>query len=204
MEHRDDDKSCPRHVRHDAQSRRRTLGSFAPVFQREIHGSTVGLWGYGGIGRETARLARRNGNAGHVLTRSGVGPIATCLWRARHGRPGRHAAGPVFRPEEKEDFLRGLDFLILAMPQTKITEGLIGERELRALPRIAFLLNPARGPDYQARSAAPGACAKNGSPGAALDTHYHYPMPPDHPSVEISQRHLNPAHFGLQPLEPKF
>src|SRR5438105_2744665 len=29
------------------------------VFQNEIRGLTVGLWGYGGIGRETARLARQ-------------------------------------------------------------------------------------------------------------------------------------------------
>ena len=44
------------------------------VFQREIRGLTVGLWGYGGIGRETARLARQLGLRVHVLTRSGTGP----------------------------------------------------------------------------------------------------------------------------------
>src|SRR5215831_5593458 len=33
----------------------------AAVFQREIRGLTVGIWGYGGIGRETARLAKALG-----------------------------------------------------------------------------------------------------------------------------------------------
>ena len=39
----------------------------------------------------------------------------------------------------------GLDFLVLALPHTRQTRGMIGEAELRALPRSAFLLNPARG-----------------------------------------------------------
>jgi len=43
-------------------------------FQREIRGLTVGLWGYGGIGRETARLASHLGLRVHVLTCRGVSP----------------------------------------------------------------------------------------------------------------------------------
>ena len=43
-------------------------------FQREVRGLTVGIWGYGGIGRETARLARLMGMRVHVLSRNGVGP----------------------------------------------------------------------------------------------------------------------------------
>src|SRR5476649_1422033 len=37
------------------------------VFQKEIRGMTLGLWGYGGIGRETARLAKHLGLRVHVL-----------------------------------------------------------------------------------------------------------------------------------------
>ena len=36
-------------------------------FQREIRGATVGIWGYGGIGRETARLAKALGLTVFVL-----------------------------------------------------------------------------------------------------------------------------------------
>src|SRR5262245_41730649 len=46
----------------------------AARFQQEVRGGVVGLWGYGGIGRETARLAKAFGMTVHVLTRSGVGP----------------------------------------------------------------------------------------------------------------------------------
>jgi len=41
-------------------------------FSREIRGATVGIWGYGGMGRETARLAKHMGMKVHVLARSGV------------------------------------------------------------------------------------------------------------------------------------
>jgi phosphoglycerate dehydrogenase-like enzyme len=43
-------------------------------FQQEIRGLTAGVWGYGGIGRETARLAKAMGMAVHVLSREGVRP----------------------------------------------------------------------------------------------------------------------------------
>src|SRR5207245_388098 len=43
-------------------------------FQREIRGMTVGIWGYGGIGRETARLAKMMGLIVHVVSRKGVEP----------------------------------------------------------------------------------------------------------------------------------
>src|SRR5262249_30880787 len=41
-------------------------------FEQEVRGGVVGLWGYGGIGRETARLAKAFGMTVHVLTRSPV------------------------------------------------------------------------------------------------------------------------------------
>src|SRR5205823_852725 len=46
----------------------------AARFENEIRGRVVGLWGYGGIGRETARLAKALGMRVHVLTRRGIGP----------------------------------------------------------------------------------------------------------------------------------
>jgi phosphoglycerate dehydrogenase-like enzyme len=70
--------------------------------------------------------------------------------------------------------------LILSLPKTKSTVGIIGEKELCALPRTAFILNPARGPLIQEEPLLQ-ALREGWIAGAALDTHYHYPMPPDHP-----------------------
>ena len=66
----------------------------AARFQQEIRGRVVGLWGYGGIGRETARLAKAFGLTVHVLTRSGRRAAPRHLLPAGDRRPGRRAARP--------------------------------------------------------------------------------------------------------------
>jgi phosphoglycerate dehydrogenase-like enzyme len=172
------------------------------IFQKEIHGLTVGLWGYGGLARETARLARQLGMRVHVLTRNGVGPRGENYCVTGTGDPDGVLPDRVFRAGEELEFLNGLDFLIVALPLTKVTEGLIGERELQALPRTAFLLNPARGPIIK-EAALLTALREKWIAGAALDTHYHYPMPPDHPLWRMPNVIMTP-HISGSSLSPHF
>ncbi len=172
------------------------------IFQRELRGATVGLWGYGGIGRETARLAKQMGLKVHVLARNGVEPIRNIYTVPGTGDPEGILPDRVFRSGEELDFLRDLDFLILALPLTKITEGLIGERELKALPRHAFVLNPARGPIIK-QEALLTALREKWIAGAALDTHYQYPMPPDHPLWKFPNVIFTP-HISGSSLSPNF
>jgi len=149
-------------------------------FQREIAGSVVGFWGYGGLARETTRLCKSMGMTVHVLARSGVKSREATYVVPGRGDPEGKLPDKVFSPAEKDAFLNSLDFLVIAMPLTGQTQGLIGEAELRALPRHAFLLNPARGPIVQ-EQALLRALREGWIAGAALDTHYYYPMPADHP-----------------------
>ena len=172
------------------------------VFQRELRGATVGIWGYGGIGRETARLAKQMGLRVHVLARNGVQPITNIYTVPGTGDPEGRFPDRVFRSGEELKFLQGLDFLILALPLTKATEGMIGERELQALPRHSFLLNPARGPIIQ-QDALLRALRENWIAGAALDTHYQYPMPPDHPLWKFTNVIFTP-HISGSSLSPHF
>lgn len=172
------------------------------VFQREIRGLTVGLWGYGGIGRETARLARQLGLRVHVQTRSGIGPRHDVYGVPGTGDPAGVLPDRVFRAGEELEFLRDLDFLIMALPLTKATDGMIGERELRALPPRAFVLNPARGPIIK-QDALLRALREKWIAGAALDTHYQYPMPPDHPLWKIPNVIFTP-HIAGSSLSPNF
>ena len=148
-------------------------------FQREIRGSVVGLWGYGGIGRETARLCKALGLKVHVLTRTGIKTRNEFYRVPGTGDPEGVLPDRVFTLQDTNDFLRGLDFLILAMPGTN-NAGIVDEPQLRALPRHAFVLNPARGPLIR-EEALLRALREGWIAGAALDTHYHYPMPADHP-----------------------
>ncbi|MFA6567914.1 MAG: D-2-hydroxyacid dehydrogenase [Victivallales bacterium] len=149
-------------------------------FQREIRGSVVGLWGYGGIGRETARQAKAMGMVVHVMSRSGVKALENIYVVEGTGDIAGVLPDKVFSADRQKEFLSGLDFLILSIPLGKRTEGIVGEEELKSLPRTAYVLNPARGPLIK-EEALLKALREGWIAGAALDTHYHYPMPPDHP-----------------------
>jgi len=174
----------------------------SPRFSSELRGRTVGLWGYGGIGRETARLAKTLGMTVHVLTRSGRKARLDCMCVEGTGDPDGSLPDRYFAEAELPEFLGGIDFLILALPLTAKTVGLVGEKELRALRKGSFLLNPARGPIV--REEALLAVLRDGHlGGAALDTHYHYPLWPDHPLWTFPNVILTP-HVAGTTFSPHF
>lgn len=191
-----------RDVRQMIRHQERGVWDRSARFQREVRGLTVGLWGYGGIGRETARLCRAMGLRVHALTRSGIATRDDVYLVPGTGDPGGVFPDRSFRAGEEIEFLRGLDFLVVGMPLTKATDGLIGERELQALPRHAFVLNPARGPIIQ-EAALLRALREGWIAGAALDTHYAYPLPPEHPLWRMENVILTP-HISGSGLSPHF
>lgn len=171
-------------------------------FQWEVRGSVVGIWGYGGIGRETARLAKALGMTVHVLSRSKIGKRENIYCVPGTGDPSGILPDRVFLMDEKEAFLRSVDFLIMAIPQTGSTEGIVDEPELRMLRSNTFLLNPARGPLIK-EEALLKALSKGWIAGAALDTHYYYPMPPDHPFWYMPNVIMTP-HISGSSASPHF
>jgi phosphoglycerate dehydrogenase-like enzyme len=173
-----------------------------PRFAQEIRGSVVGLWGYGGIGRETARLAKALGMKVHVYARGGIQPRRDTYAAAGTGDPEGRLPDNVFTTGQELEFLSGVDFLVLALPLTPQSTGIIGERELRALQPTAFVLNPARGPLIQ-EAALLRALREGWIAGAALDTHYYYPMPADHPLWRFPNVIMTP-HISGSDLGPLF
>lgn len=164
-------------------------------FQQGVRGTTLGIYGYGGIGRETARLAKCLGVKVWVLSRNPLSRRDNTYLVPGTGDPEGVLPERVFSPPEKFEFLSKLDFLLLAMPHTPQTTGIIGAAELAALPNSAKVLNPARGPliDEQALLKA----LRDGQiQGAALDTHYHYPLPPEHPLWRMENVILTPHIAG--------
>jgi phosphoglycerate dehydrogenase-like enzyme len=171
-------------------------------FQQEVRGRVLGLWGYGGIGRETARLAKAFGMTVHVLTRSGVKPRHNAFVLPGTGDPDGILPDRFFLAGQTREFLSGLDFLVLALPHTRESEGMIGETELKTLPRSAFILNPARGPIIQ-EQALIQALREGWLAGAALDTHFAYPLPADHPLWRFPNVILTP-HISGADKSPNF
>lgn len=171
-------------------------------FQRQLSGSTVGFWGYGGLARETARLCKTMGLKVRVFSRSPIRPRNDQYVVPGTGDPQGVLPDVVFGPDQKTEFLGQLDFLIIAMPLTNQTRGLVGEQDLKQLPRRAYLLNPARGPIIQ-EQALLKALHEGWIAGAALDTHYHYPMPPDHPLWKFPNVIMTP-HISGSTAMPEF
>lgn len=171
-------------------------------FQSEIRGRTVGFWGYGGLARETARIAKFAELRIHVLARNGVQPQHELYRVPGTGDPDGVLPDEVFGTERKDVFLSGLDFLVIALPLNDSTRGLVTAEDLCALPKTALLLNPARGPIIQ-EEALLQALNEGWIAGAALDTHYQYPMPQEHPLWKMPNVIMTP-HISGSTLGPRF
>jgi phosphoglycerate dehydrogenase-like enzyme len=144
----------------------------------ELHGKTVGIVGYGSIGREVARIAHYGFNM-RVLAMSHGG---------RSHRP-RYVESGVGDPEgaiperwfargELGALLQKSDFVVLALPLTEESKYLIGEEQLRAMKPSAFLVNIARGELVDERALV-RALKEGWIAGAGLDAYATEPLPRD-------------------------
>jgi phosphoglycerate dehydrogenase-like enzyme len=95
-----------------------------------FRGKTLGIVGYGGIGRSTARMAR---SFGMKVLAFGRHPVKEKGVKSLRGRAGLTR------------LLRESDVVVLAVPLTNATRGLIGREELVAMRPGATLVNVARG-----------------------------------------------------------
>jgi phosphoglycerate dehydrogenase-like enzyme len=158
-------------------------GASSPL--RELAGSTVAVVGYGGIGRAVGMRAKA----------LGMRVIAV------RARPGHRALPEVDRevgPEGLYEALAGADHVVLALPETDETRGLIGRDELAAMRPGAVLMNLSRGGivDEAALSEALGTGALRG---AALDVFRTEPLPPDSPLREHGNVLFTPHAGSISP-----
>jgi len=175
----------------------------AARFQSDIYGSTIGFWGYGGIARETTRLAKAMKMHAWVLTRDGKIRNRDSIYRVEGtGDPDGKLPDRVFGPSQVEEFLSGLDYLILGMALTPATTGLIGEKELRLLKPSAVLINPTRAAIIQ-EQAFVRCLRENWIRGASVDVHYAYPLPREHPLWEMPNLVMTP-HISGSSESPHF
>ena len=132
-----------------------------PVMLEELTGKTVVLVGYGEIGKEIERM---------------LAPFSVDLLRvARTARsqPEVHAA------TELESLLPRADILVLILPYTPESRGLIGSRQLALLRQGALLINAARGPIVETDALVEA--LQSGRIRAALDVTDPEPLPLGHP-----------------------
>jgi len=128
----------------------------------EVQGKTLGIVGFGHIGREVAVRARAFGMK--VLALSAHPP-------ARIPRSIDRWSGPG----QLRDLLYESDFVVLACPLNDATRGLIGTREFGWMKSSASLINIARAPIVE-ESALYQALSKRRIRNAAIDVWYRYPL----------------------------
>lgn len=143
----------------------------------ELAGKTLGLIGFGRIGREVAKRAR-------------AFDAAIVYFDPLRAIPEvEDAYDAVYTP--LDDLLRQADIVSLHSPLTPETRGLIGERELRLMQSHAVLINTARGAlvdeDALARALREGWIA-----GAGLDVLRQEPPQPDNPLLTCANAVLTP------------
>src|SRR5439155_6551275 len=104
-------------------------------------------------------------------------------------RSGRRTPGVsrVYRPSHLHRALAEGDFVVLIMPLTAATRGIIGERELAAMKSSAWLVNIGRGPLVDEAALVRALTGKRIA-GAVLDVFATEPLPPEHPLWALDNR----------------
>lgn len=144
----------------------------------ELHGKTLGIIGYGSIGRHVARIAK-HGFGMRVLAMSRNIEKRDRGWSEPGvGDPDGVLPDAWFLPAQLLDLLAQSDFVLVATPLTESTRNLIGEKELRAMKPGAFLVNIARGGIVN-EPALIRALKENWIAGAGLDVFEQEPLAAD-------------------------
>jgi phosphoglycerate dehydrogenase-like enzyme len=159
--------------------RQQQAGVWKVFTTEEIQGKTLGIVGYGGIGRTTAELARPFGMKIVALRR----------------RPELFRQDPLvdegFAPAQLNELMAASDYVLLAAPLTEETRGMIGAAQIAAMKPTGVLINVGRGAVVD-EPALIQALEAGKIRGAALDVFAVEPLPAAHPFYKMENVLLSP------------
>jgi|Deesub1362A_J573_1020465.scaffolds.fasta_scaffold00076_126 phosphoglycerate dehydrogenase-like enzyme len=149
----------------------------------ELKGKTLGIIGFGSIGREIARK-------GKCFSMRVIG--------AKRSPSKVEHVDEVYGIDDIDTVLAESDYLVLCVPLTLETENLIGERELRKMKKTAYLINIARG-EVVDEKALIKALRERWIAGAALDVVTTEPLPETSELWELDNVIITPHVAGSTP-----
>jgi D-3-phosphoglycerate dehydrogenase / 2-oxoglutarate reductase len=152
------------------------------AYPRAISGKTVGIVGFGFIGREVARKCH-DGFRMRVLA---FDPFFDAMEADRQG---------VTLVDSLKEMLPQCDFVSVNCPLTPQTRGIIGEAELALMKPSAFLINTSRGGTVDA-AALLAALRERRIAGAGVDCTDPEPLPDGHPLYDLENIVLSPHISG--------
>lgn len=130
----------------------------------EAFGKTIGIVGFGRIGREVARRGKA------------LGMRVTALSAWRSSKPDPALVDQAFTTDEWQRFLAGVDYLAVCAPLSDETEGMVDARWFAAMRPNAVVINVGRGAVIDEESLY-AALQERRIRGATLDVWYGYPKP---------------------------
>jgi len=163
--------------------RRQAAHDWEPRRADDVEGRTVGIVGMGPIGCETARLADALGMRAVGVRRTVRGDEPCETWTL----------------DRLPELLPIVDDLVLALPLTDGTRGLVGAAELGRLRRGARLVNVGRG-ELVDEDALVDALRSGHLGGAALDVFRTEPLPATSPLWDLPNVIVSPHSSGDTPL----
>lgn len=150
----------------------------------ELAGKTMLLVGVGAIGERTAALASALG-----MRVEGV---------RRDPDAGAAHVDAMYGPEQLLERLPHADVVVLTVPLSHETQGLVGDAELRAMKPAAYLVNIGRGGTVD-EAALIAALREGRIAGAALDVFAKEPLPPDSPLWDMESVIITAHYSGATP-----
>ncbi len=148
----------------------------------DLHGLRVGILGFGGNGRRMGEL---------------LAPWNTRIWATDYFPVDCPAhIERLLPPEQTDEVLEFAQVLILCVPLTEQTAGMIDRQAIERMPRGAWLINVARGPVVR-ESALIDALRSGQLAGAGLDVTEIEPLPAESPLWEMENVLISP-HVGAQ------
>ncbi|HME10899.1 MAG TPA: D-2-hydroxyacid dehydrogenase [Bryobacteraceae bacterium] len=153
--------------------------NWAPFDMAMLRGQTLGIVGYGEIGRATAQLA------------AGLGMRVIAVRRRPNLSNSDPTLASTYAPDRLKEMLAECDFVLVAAPLTPETRGLIGAPEFAVMKRTSVIMNVGRGPVI-VESALIEALETAQIRGAALDVFDQEPLAAGHPFYKMENVLLSP------------
>ncbi|RSH87130.1 hypothetical protein EHS25_003621 [Saitozyma podzolica] len=153
-------------------------------FNRMTYGRTVGVLGYGTLGRETARLLKALGMKVIAANTSGKAtPQEGYVFPGTGDADGSIPSQYYSTTDKKalEAFLSRCDVLVAILPSTKHTTYILDRHNLALLPKGAVLINVGRGTLIRSEELAAALDVPGHLLGAAVDLTDPEPLPDGHP-----------------------